>query len=71
MYKRHLGVEPITVPLSVARAVVTDEHVIEHYFEKLTDTLNNGLMQKPCNAGVYNCGMPCIRSLPPQSGCTS
>ena len=48
------------VPLSVARAVATDEHVIDRYFEMLTDTLsNNGLMHKPMQ--LYNCdetGMP-------------
>ena len=48
------------VPLSVARAMATDEHVIDHYFEMLTDTLsNNGLMHKPMQ--LYNCdetGMP-------------
>ena len=42
------------VSLSVARAVATDEHVIDCYFEMLTDTLNNnGLIQKPMQ--VYNC----------------
>lgn len=48
------------VPLSVARAVATDEHVMDRYFEMLTDTLsNNGLMHKPMQ--LYNCdetGMP-------------
>ena len=48
------------VPLSVARAMATDEHVIDRYFEMLTDTLsNNGLMHKPMQ--LYNCdetGMP-------------
>ena len=48
------------VPLSVARAMATDEHVIDRYFEMLMDTLsNNGLMHKPMQ--LYNCdetGMP-------------
>ena len=42
------------VSLSVARAVATDVHVMDCYFEMLTDTLNdNGLMHKPMQ--LYNC----------------
>ena len=48
------------VPLTVPRAMATDVHVIDHYFEMLTDTLSdNGLMHKPMQ--LYNCdetGMP-------------
>jgi len=48
------------VPLTVARAMATDVHVIDRYFEMLTDTLSdNGLMHKPMQ--LYNCdetGMP-------------
>ena len=48
------------VSLSVARAVATDMHVMDRYFEMLTDTLSdNGLMHKPMQ--LYNCdetGMP-------------
>ena len=48
------------VSLSVARAVATDVHVMDRYFEMLTDTMSdNGLMHKPMQ--LYNCdetGMP-------------
>ena len=53
------------VSLSVARAVATDVHVMDRYFEMLTDTLSdNGLMHKPMQ--LYNCdetGMPCHKEL--------
>ena len=48
------------VPLTVARAMATDAHVMNCYFEMLTDTLSdNGLIHKPMH--LYNCdetGMP-------------
>ena len=48
------------VPLSVARAMATDQNVLDRYFDMLTDTLSdNGLLNKPTQ--IYNCdetGMP-------------
>ena len=42
------------VPLTVARAMATDAHVMDCYFEMLTDTLSdNGLIHKPMH--LYNC----------------
>lgn len=50
----------LAVPLSIARAMVTDRNVINRYFDMLTDTLkSNGLVHKP--DFIYNCdetGMP-------------
>ena len=48
------------VPLSVARAMATDQNVLDRYFEMLTEALSdNGLLHRP--AQIYNCdetGMP-------------
>ena len=48
------------VPLSEARAMATDQNVLDCYFEILTEALSdNGLLQRP--AQIYNCdetGMP-------------
>ena len=48
------------VPLSVARAMATDQNVLDHYFEMLTEALSdNDLLHQP--AQIYNCdetGMP-------------
>jgi hypothetical protein len=42
------------VPLSVARAIATDENMIECYFDKLQETLTaNDIFDKPCN--IFNC----------------
>ena len=50
----------LAVPLSIARAIVTDRNVINRYFDMLTETLkSNGLFHKP--ELIYNCdetGMP-------------
>ena len=48
------------VPLSVARAMATDQDVLDRYFDMLTDSLkHNDLICKPMQ--LYNCdetGMP-------------
>ena len=48
------------VPLSVARAMATDQNVLDRYFEMLTETfIDNGLINRPTQ--IYNCdetGMP-------------
>ena len=42
------------LPLSIARAIVTDRNVINRYFDMLTETLkSNGLFHKP--ELIYNC----------------
>ena len=48
------------VPLSVARAMATDQNVLDCYFKMLTEALSdNGLLHR--QAQIYNCnetGMP-------------
>ena len=45
----------IDVPLSVAKAIATDEHMIECYFDKLEETLEaNNIFDMSSN--IFNCG---------------
>ena len=42
------------VPLSIARAMATDQDVLDCYFDMLTETfLDNGLLNRPTQ--IYNC----------------
>ena len=59
--QRHKNVtHRMAVPLSIARAMGSDQNVMNRYFDMLTDTLkSNGLLHKP--ELIYNCdetGMP-------------
>lgn len=55
------------VLLSIARAVATDTHMIESYFDKLEDTLEeNGIFNKASH--IFNCDETgfCLSTKPPK-----